>query len=71
LHPYAVTILGDLLKTASHQVQVIVSTQSASLVSAIDQPESVIVLDRTGRLAGSQEEEKENLADLVLEAAAP
>jgi predicted ATPase len=48
LHPYAVTLLGSMLKTASKNVQIVVSTQSASLVSAIDQPESVVVVERDG-----------------------
>ena len=46
LHPQAVTLLADLLRSASLEVQIIVSTQSASLVSVLDQPESVIVVDR-------------------------
>lgn len=46
LHPQAITLLADLLRSASQDVQIIVSTQSASLVSSLDQPESVVVVDR-------------------------
>lgn len=46
LHPYAVTLLASLLESASKQVQIIVSTQSASLLGALDEPASVIVVER-------------------------
>jgi predicted ATPase len=44
LHPYALTLLGNLLKQAS--MQVIVSTQSAPLLNEFE-PEDVIVVERT------------------------
>jgi predicted ATPase len=46
LHPYAVTLLASMLESASKQVQIIVSTQSASLLGAIDDPSSVVVVER-------------------------
>jgi predicted ATPase len=46
LHPYALALLGDLLKKASqHGKQVIVSTQSASLLNEFD-PNDVVVVER-------------------------
>jgi predicted ATPase len=48
LHPYAITLLAGMLEQASQRVQVIVSTQSAALVSAIADPATVIAVDRTG-----------------------
>ncbi len=45
LHPYAITILAALLKSASEKAQVIVSTQSVSLVNQFA-PENIIVVDR-------------------------
>ncbi len=45
LHPAAVVILGGLLRKAAQRTTVIVSTQSAALVSAFA-PEDVIVVDR-------------------------
>ena len=45
LHPYAVNLLGALLQQASDAKQLIVSTQSVDLISALD-PEDVIVVSR-------------------------
>jgi predicted ATPase len=45
LHPYAITLLAGMLRSASTQTQVIVSTQSVSLVNEF-QPEDIIVVDR-------------------------
>lgn len=47
LHPYAITILASLLRGASERVQIVVSTQSASLLGAVDDPSAVVVVDRT------------------------
>ncbi len=59
LHPYAITVLASLLKSASTKTQVIVSTQSVPLVNQL-QPEDVLVVDRvqgqsTFRHLGSEE----------------
>jgi predicted ATPase len=45
LHPYAITILASLLKTASHHSQVIVATESPALLSHFD-PADVVVTER-------------------------
>ena len=45
LHPYALNVLGDLLRRASEDRQLIVSTQSADLLNTL-QPEDVVVVDR-------------------------
>lgn len=45
LHPYAITILAGLLKSAATKTQVIVSTQSVPLVNQLS-PEDIIVVDR-------------------------
>jgi len=45
LHPYALTLLAELLKKAAMKTQVIVSTQSASLLDNF-QAEDVIVVER-------------------------
>lgn len=47
LHPYAITVLAGLLKSASKEKQIIVSTQSVDLLSEFS-PEDVIVVDRAG-----------------------
>jgi len=45
LHPFAITLLVNLILSASHNVQVIVSTQSVTLVNQFS-PEDIIVVDR-------------------------
>jgi len=45
LHPYAIVVLADLLRAAAERTQVIVSTQSVTLVNQLS-PEDVIVVDR-------------------------
>ncbi|RKY10012.1 MAG: hypothetical protein DRP66_00765 [Planctomycetota bacterium] len=45
LHPYALTLLAEMFKKASHQTQVIVSTQSATLIDHFE-PDDIIVVER-------------------------
>jgi predicted ATPase len=45
LHPYAISVLAALLRRASQHTQVIVSTQSVTLVNQFE-PEDIIVVDR-------------------------
>ena len=45
LHPYAITLLASLMKQASAHSQIIVSTQSPSLLDHFE-PEDVLVADR-------------------------
>jgi len=45
LHPYAITLLGALLKSAASRMQVIVSTQSVPLVNEFS-PEDLIIVER-------------------------
>jgi predicted ATPase len=47
LHPYAIKILASLIRSTSKTKQVIVSTQSVSLLNEFE-PEDVIVADREG-----------------------
>lgn len=44
LHPYALTLLAEMLQHASDERQVIVSTQSADLISELE-PEDMVVVD--------------------------
>jgi predicted ATPase len=47
LHPDAVTVVADLLREASEKCQVIVTTHSEALVSALSaEPEAVVVCER-------------------------
>lgn len=45
LHPYAIEILAELIKSASKKTQLIISTQSPSLVDYFE-PENIIVVNR-------------------------
>jgi predicted ATPase len=47
LHPYAITMLASLIRHASKDTQVIVSTQSSLLLDHFD-PEDVLVANRVG-----------------------
>ena len=45
LHPYAITLLASMLRSAATKTQVIVSTQSVTLVNQFA-PEDIVVVDR-------------------------
>ena len=45
LHPEAISILADLLKCASEKCQVIIATQSSSLIDYFD-PEDIVVVNK-------------------------
>lgn len=45
LHPYAINVLAGLLRSASKNTQIIVSTQSVPLVNQLT-PEDILVVDR-------------------------
>ena len=47
LHPYAVNVLADLFHSASTRTQLLVSTQSVTLVNQLS-PEDVVIVDRKG-----------------------
>jgi predicted ATPase len=48
LHPYAIEVLGGLVRAASQHAQVILATQSVSLIDRFT-PEHIVVVNRTGR----------------------
>jgi len=60
LHPYAVDILAELIKTASSKTQLIISTQSPALVDNFD-PENIVVVRRKN---GASTFERLNSEDL-------
>lgn len=47
LHPYAISLLVSMMTAASKSAQIIVSTQSVTLVDELEKPADVIVVDRT------------------------
>jgi predicted ATPase len=48
LHPYAITLLGSLIRSASQQTQIIISTQSVALVNEFSIEDLIIVESEEG-----------------------
>lgn len=48
LHPYAIEVLSGIIRSASHNVQVMLATQSVSLIDRFN-PEDIVVVERSGR----------------------
>jgi len=51
LHPYAINVVGGLIRSISTQIQVIVATQSMPLIDCFE-PKDVVVVERKGRESG-------------------
>ncbi len=66
LHPVAKHIVAGLLKKASYHCQVIVATQSSSLVDAFE-PDDVIVVDRVDRQSTFRRLDAESLQEWLKE----
>lgn len=62
LHPYALSAITGLLRAASHHTQVIVATQSATMVDEFD-PEDVVVVEREQRESVFQRLDTDRLTD--------
>jgi predicted ATPase len=62
LHPYAITMLASLIRQASKDTQVIVSTQSSLLLDHFD-PDDVLVANRAGSATEISRLEPEQLSD--------
>ena len=59
LHPYAITLLGSLLRSAATRMQVIVSTQSVPLVNEFSIDDLIIVeREKTGTVFKRYEEDE-------------
>ena len=48
LHPYAINVIGGLIRAVSTRIQVIVATQSMALVDCFE-PTDIVVVEREGR----------------------
>ena len=59
LHPYAITLLGALLRSASERMQVIVSTQSVQLVDEFSIDDLLVVDREEGETVFKRFDEKE------------
>jgi len=62
LHPYALSVLAGMLKQAAEATQLIVSTQSADLVNALES-EDVVVVNRNGAESTFARLDREELND--------
>ncbi len=66
LHPYAITVLASLLKSAAQENQIIVSTQSVELVNEFD-AEDLVVVDRSQGKSSFHRPDARTLGDWLKE----
>ena len=66
LHPYAITVLADILKQVSERKQIIVSTQSVELVNELE-PEDVIVVNQKNDESIFERLDSDNLSNWLEE----
>lgn len=61
LHPYAINVLGGLLRSTAQDTQIIVSTQSVTLVNQFD-PEDLIIVERENGASTFRRPDEEDIA---------
>jgi predicted ATPase len=66
LHPYAIAVLGSMMKSASQQHQLIISTQSVELLNEFD-AEDLIVVDKKDGASVFKRPDATALADWLAE----
>lgn len=66
LHPYAITVLGDIFKQVSEDKQLIVSTQSVELVNEL-QPADIVVVDQSDGVSSFKRYTEEELSGWLTE----
>ncbi len=66
LHPYAIALLADLIQSAAERTQVVVSTQSATLLDHFD-PGDVVVVNRENGCSALERPDPGALADWLQE----
>jgi predicted ATPase len=66
LHPYAINVLAGLLQSVSLHAQVILATQSMTLLDYF-QPDQIVVVDRPDRSSTFRRLEEDKLADWLEE----
>ena len=62
LHPYAINAIGGLIRAASTNAQVIIATQSTSIVDCFE-PEDIVVVERNGRASTFTRPDAESLSE--------
>ncbi|KKZ12133.1 MAG: chromosome segregation protein SMC [Candidatus Synechococcus spongiarum SP3] len=66
LHPYAINVTGELIRSVAQTVQVIVATQSTLLIDCFE-PEEIVVVERHGRGSSFKRLEEEPLTEWLKE----
>lgn len=61
LHPYAINVVGGLIRAASEKIQVIVATQSLPFVDCFE-PEDVVIVERKNRKSTFKRLDMEDLS---------
>lgn len=61
LHPYAINVLSGLLRSTAQETQIIVSTQSVTLVNQFD-PEDLIIVERENGASTFRRPDEEDIA---------
>ena len=62
LHPYAINIIGGLIRAVATKIQVIVATQSMPLVDCFE-PEDIVIVERKGRSSAFRQLDAEALGE--------
>ena len=62
LHPYAINVVGGLIRAVSNKVQVIVATQSMPLIDCFE-PEDLVVVDRENRCSAFKRLSEDDLEE--------
>jgi predicted ATPase len=66
LHPYAITVLASLMRSAATRTQLIVSTQSVSLVNQFE-PEDLLIVERKDQATVIERVDAERLSEWLQE----
>lgn len=66
LHPYAINMVGDLIRAVFKTVQVIIATQSTLLIDCFE-PQEIMVVERDGRTSSFKRLEAEPLSEWLQE----
>jgi predicted ATPase len=62
MHPYALTLVSELIRKAARRTQVVVSTQSADLIDHFE-PEDIVVVEREDEASVFKRLDRERLKD--------
>ena len=66
LHPYAINIVGGLIRSLATRIQVVVATQSAQLIDCFD-PRDIVVVERDQRRSSFRRLNADDLNDWLQE----